>query len=213
MATTRDASAAIAALKTTPRPGFIRFKEFDSETTAQVAVPNVKRWKGKVKKILEGLPWEWIEPLDPKGNIMGPRVDNEKSEVAGDLEDLELPEVSLKGSSELALLQGLTTLMLKAQDVALSRQSQAYGVVLDNNQKLLKTVADRLSSMERHAQQSFEVITSLHNRLNLELHEDGAGDGKDPLEKLVAEVVGDVAREKILGKGKPDKAAAEGATE
>lgn len=212
MATTRDASAAIAALKTTPRPGFIRFKEFEAETTSMVAVPNVKRWKGKVKKILEGLPWEWIEPLDPKGNIMGPRVDNEHSQMAGDLEDLELPEMSVKGNSELALLQGLATLMLKCQDVALSRQERAYSAVLENNQALLKTVTDRASAMERHAMSSFEVITSLHNRLNLEIHENEGGEDKDPLGKLVAEVVGDVAREKFMG-GKTAKAAPEAATE
>ena len=202
MGTNCDASAAIAALKTTPRPGFIRFKEWDSETTAQVAVPNVKRWKGKVKKILEGLPWEWIEPLDPKGNIMGPRIDNESNQAAGELEDLELRESSAKGNSELALLQGLTTLMLKAQDVALSRQAQAYSEVLKNNQALLKTVTDRASAMERHAMSSFEVITSLHNRLNLEIHENQGEDGPpDPLEKLVGEVVGEVVKAK-MGVGK-----------
>ena len=201
MATNRDASAAIAALKTTPRPGFIRFKEWDSETTAQVAVPNVKRWKGKVKKILEGLPWEWIEPLDPKGNIMGPRIDNESNQAAGELEDLESPS-SPNGASELALLHGLTTLMLKAQDVALSRQAQAYSEVLKNNQALLKTVTDRASAMERHAMSSFEVITSLHNRLNLEIHENQGEDGPpDPLEKLVGEVVGEVVKAK-MGVGK-----------
>lgn len=207
MATNCDASAAIAALKTTPRPGFIRFKEWESETTAQVAVPNVRRWKGKVKKILEGLPWEWIEPLDQKGNIMGPRIDNESNQAAGELEDLEA-EKSAKGTSELALLQGLTTLMLKAQDVALSRQAQAYSEVLKNNQALLKTVTDRASAMERHAMSSFEVITSLHNRLNLEIHENSEGGGDDPLGKLVAEVVGDVARDKLgVGKGSTSEGA------
>jgi len=191
-----DASAAVAALKATPRPGFIRFQEWDSENTAQVTVPNVKRWKGKIAKILEGLPWAWIEPLDQKGNIIGPRVEN-KQAPAGELEDFEEHEASAKGASELALLQGLTSLMLKAQDVALSRQSQAYAVVLDNNQALLKTISDRLSSMEKHAALTFERETALHNRLNLEIHKGGEDGDDDGLEQLVGEVVGHVVKKKM----------------
>lgn len=190
-------SAALSALKNTPAPKFIRVKESDSEVLAQVAVPEVKRWKGRIAKILDGLPWAWIEPLDKAGNIVGPRVDNSELNKgkATELEDLELEIGNKNSDSELAKLHGLLALILKAQDVALVRQSEAYSVVLDNNQALLKTISDRLSSMERHAHQNFEVITALHNRLNLETMK--GDDDDDGLGGLVKEVLGDVVKSKL----------------
>lgn len=181
-------SNALARLRNTPAPKFIRVKEGESVT--QIAVPDVKRWKGRLSKILDALPWEWIEPLDAKANIIGPRVDNDELGKATALEELELPEPDAKMGGSLAGLTGLLTLLLKAQDVALVRQSEAYSVVLDNNQKLLGTITSRLSSMEAHAHKSFEVINSLHNRLNLEIH-NNEGDG-DSLDGIVGQVLGHV---------------------
>jgi len=60
---------------------------------------------------------------------------------------------------------------------------------------LLKTITDRLSSMEKHAHQSFEVITALHNRLNMETLK--GGEDEDGLGGLVKEVLGEVAKSKL----------------
>lgn len=187
-----SASAAIAALKNTPAPKFLRVKEYDSENLVQVAVPEVKRWKGKVCKIVDTLNWAWLEPLDQKGNILGPRIDNPEAGRATDLEDLEEDVVGENAGKGLASLTGLLSLLLKAQDTALVRQRQAYSDVLDNNQKLLSVISDRLGKMEKHAHQSFEVITALHNRLNLETlkGEDGDEEGLDGIVKdVLLEVV------------------------
>ena len=201
-------SAALSALKNRPAPKFLRVKESDSDSIANIAVPEVNRWKSRVGKILDGLPWSWLEPLDSKGNIIGPRVDNTDlgKTAAGELEDLELEVADSKGNSELAKLHGLASLILKAQDVALVRQSQAYSVVLDNNQALLKTITERLSSMEKHAHQSFEVITALHNRLNMETLK-SSDDDDDGLDGVLKEVLGEVV------KGKLGVGASEGAPE
>lgn len=201
-------TTALSAVANRPAPKFLRVKEADSENISNIAVPEVNRWKSKVGKILDGLPWSWLEPLDAKANIMGPRVDNidlSKS-AAGELEDLDLEIADKQSTSELGKLHGLLALLLKAQDVALVRQSQAYSVVLDNNQALLKTITDRLSSMEKHAHQSFEVITALHNRLNMETLKSG-DDDDDGLGGVLKEVLGEVVKSK-LGVGE-----SEGATE
>ena len=206
MVATSSTGVALAALKNKPAPKFLRVKEADSENIANVAVPEVNRWKGRVAKILDALPWAWLEPLDSKGNIIGPRVDNTdlSKGAATDLEDLDLEVADAKATSELGKLHGLVALFLKAQDVALVRQSQAYSVVLDNNQALLKTISDRLASMEKHAHQNFEVITALHNRLNLEtMKGDEDGDG---LDSVLKEVLGEVAKSK-LGIGEQAQAA------
>jgi len=198
-------SAALSALRNKPAPKFLRVKQSDSDDIAQVTVPDVTRWKLRITKILDGLPWEWLEPLDAKGNIVGPRVENtDLSKAATELEEFEEPETSGKMGGELAGLGGLLSMLLKAQDVALVRQSQAYAVVLDNNQALLKTITDRLSSMEKHAHQSFEVITALHNRLNMELH--AGGDGDDGLDGIVKEVLAEVAKDKLGLGGKGGEA-------
>jgi len=188
-------SDAIASLKNKPAPRFIRVKQADTEALTQISVPEVKRWKGKVTLILDGMPWVWIEPLDLSGNILGPRVDNSALGVAGELEPLDLPDVPTKDAQGLAALTGLLTLLLKGQDVALTRQSQAYGVVLDNNQKLLTTITTRLDTMEKHAAKNFEAMNALHNRLNMEVHKGGGDD--DDLDSMVKEIVGDVARSKL----------------
>jgi len=189
-----NAGAALAALRTTPTPKFLRVKEFDSEQLAQIAVPEVKRWKGRVAKILDSMSWQWIEPLDAKGNIVGTRVDNPEAGRAGDLEDFDEVPPSEGNAQGLAALQGLASLMLKAQDVALVRQRQAYSDVLDNNQKLLAVISDRLGKMEKHAQNSFEVITALHNRLNMETL---TGEDGDDTDDMVAKVLGNVLTAKI----------------
>lgn len=190
-------SAALSALKNRPAPKFLRVKESDSDNIANIAVPEVNRWKSRIGKILDGLPWAWLEPLDGKSNIIGPRVDNIDlgKSAAAELEDLEIEAADKQSSSELGKLHGLLALLLKAQDVALVRQSQAYSVVLDNNQALLKTITDRLSSMEKHAQQSFDVITSLHNRLNLETLKDT--EEEDDLDSTVKHVLAEVVKSKM----------------
>jgi hypothetical protein len=190
------AHEAVSKLKNSPKPKFIRVKEADSENLGQISVPDIKRWKGKIIAILDGMEWDWIEPLDSHGNIIGPRVDNLDMGSASELEDLDMPPPGAADASSLAALQGMLSLMLKAQDVALSRQSQAYSVVLDNNQKLLATVATRLESMEVHAAKNWEQMNALHNRLNMEVHRANGGDD-DGLESMVKDIIGDVARAKL----------------
>jgi hypothetical protein len=205
-----NTSAAIAGLKSTPAPKFLRVKEYDTESIAKIAVPDVKRWKSRVAKILDSIRWEWVEPLDAKDNILGPRIDNPELHKAGELEEFEEPEMTGKVSSELAAFQGLMSLFLKGQDMALVRQRQAYADVLDNNQQLLKIISERQQKAEQHAQQSFEVITALHNRLNLETMNNGE-DGDD-LDSMAKDVLGSVLKAKLIGDGRPQTSGVAGSS-
>ena len=182
MAANRDA-AALSALKQLKgeRPEFLRVFQ-DDNSVAQVATPNVKRWKPRTASILDSMPWRSFEPLDSKGNVIGPRQDNadtfEDDGGATDLEDLE--QLSLPSHASIA---ALLALMLKAQDVALVRQKQAYDSVLENNQKLLTTITTRLQSMEQSAHDNFKMMSDLRHKLTSGGDDEG-GDGQ-----LMAEVL------------------------
>jgi flagellar hook-basal body complex protein FliE len=166
---TSPASTACAALKG-DRPEFLRVY-LDDDSVANVAVPKVKRWKPRVAAIVDSMPWRSIEPLDAKGNVLGARQDNSELGAATELENLdELPEGIHTD------VMGLLQLMLKAQDVALVRQKQAYDSVLDNNQKLLAVISDRLKSMEKSAHDNFQMMMELRNKL---VSADGEGEGGD----------------------------------
>jgi hypothetical protein len=134
--------------------------------------------------MLDSLPWEAIEPIDKAGKMIGPRLENAdaNANAAGELEDLE-PEPSAINAN----LSGLLSLMLRAQDVALRHQSRAYDSVLQNNQKLLSVISDRLAAMERNAHSQLEKISTLHARLNSS--GDGDGDGDNELLGAVAQVL------------------------
>lgn len=174
---TGTAAAALTQVK--GKPNFLQVIQ-DDDAIAQIEVPDVKRWKARVAKILDTLPWRSITPLDAKGGIVGPRVDNQEAESStyydeNPLEDLAMP-------SEMRGFEAILGLFLKAQDVALVRQKQAYDSVLDNNQQLLKVISNRLESMEKHADRQFQTTAELHNRLN------AASDDGDSDSALVASV-------------------------
>jgi len=196
------AASAIASLKNEPSPHTIRVYLVNGKL-ASIANTTKKRWKTKIARILASMDWEAIEPLDLNENLIGPRVENKDTGKATELEDLnELSAADAKGvTSVLSLCHGFTKLMLKAQDVALDRQARAYNSVLDNNQKLVSVISGRLLQAEQHAQESFATVTALHNRLNLEIHNQGGddGDASDELADFAQSIIKEVMAGKLNG--------------
>lgn len=95
-----------------------------------------------VMQALDGIDWEHVDLLDGKGGLLKRHhrtVDDR--EPAGELEDVVK-------SRELSQMHGLLALMLKAQDVALSRQSQGLAQVLDAQNKILEVAMRRLEASE-----------------------------------------------------------------
>lgn len=184
---TSTAAAALASVK--GKPAFIRVILDDGEVQ-KIAVPNVKRWKARTSQIIDSTPWRSIEPLDAKDNLVGPRLDNtdQPSGAATDMEDLEIDP------NHHTSVASLLSLMLRAQDMALVRQSQAYGVVLDNNQKLLTVISARLESMEKHAHHNFQIISQLHNQVN---------ESSDSDDDMVSDIMAMVKLKNEQGEPKP----------
>lgn len=168
------------------RPEYLRVVR-DDESSVQLKVPEVTRWKKRTAKLLDSMPWRYFEPLDKAGNVVGPRVDNEEArdhDEATDLEDLEL----LTPGSHTSLV-ALTKLILQAQEVALVRQKQAYDSVLENNTRLLTVIASRLEVMEKRAHNDLETILRLRNEAL-----GGGSDGEN-------EILGAVAAQLIAQQG------------
>lgn len=203
MDATTTAASAIASLKNEPSPHTIRVYLVNGKL-ASIANTTKKRWKTKIARILASMDWEAIEPLDLNENLIGPRVENKDTGKATELEDLSEMEMDPKSAGNMmTLLHGLTKLMLKAQSVALEHQERAYTSVLDNNQKLVQVISGRLTQMENHAQQSFDTVTALHNRLALEIHNNsGEDDAGDDLDDFARDIVKAVMRDRLNGKTK-----------
>jgi len=155
MAAAGNSRTPLASLR--GRPEKLRVALSDDSVTV-VAVPNVKRWKARASAVVDSMPWVWLEPLGAKDEVVGPRVENQEPS-AGDLEDLELD--TGRHESVTAML----SLMLRAQDVALCRQAQAYNAMLENNQQLLQTVSGRLAASERHLSEMFEQMMAMRRQL------------------------------------------------
>jgi len=203
MDATAIAASAIASLKNEPAPHTIRVTLVNGKL-ASIANTTKKRWKTKIARILASMDWEAIEPLDLNENLIGPRVENKDTGKATELEDLNDMALDAKEAGNMmTLLHGLTKLMLKAQAVALEHQEKAYSSVLDNNQKLVQVISGRLTQMEQHAQQSFDTVTALHNRLALEIHNNtGDEDASDELASFAQEILKGVMSAKMNGQAK-----------
>ncbi len=199
------AASAVASLKSEPAPKTLRVYLVSGKLSS-IAI-NTRRWKTKTARILASMDWEAIEPLDLNENLIGARVENKETGKATELEDLNdmaLEAGDAKSATNMmTLLHGLTKLMLKAQAVALEHQEKAYSSVLDNNQKLVQVISGRLTQMENHAQQSFDTVTALHNRLAMEIHNNaGDEDAGDDLDAFAKEIVKGVFASKMNGQGK-----------
>lgn len=150
------AAAAVSSLRTRPTSLRVTLASGDVRT---VAVPEVKRWKQRVADVLASLSWISFESLDAKGQLLAAPCENQGAEQAGDLEDL------VDASATTAQVGGLLSLMLKGQDVALSRQARAYESVLANNAKLLEVISARLMAMEKQRHDDMVHLAELYQRV------------------------------------------------
>ncbi len=195
-----SASSAIASIRNEPTPHTIRVHTRDGKISS-ISVTTKKRWKTRTANILASMDWEAIEPLDIKDNLIGPKIENKDPDasVAGDLEDITLANLTGKGTELMGLLVAMQKLQLKGQEVALIHQERAYSSVLENNAKLLAIISDRLAKMEDHAVKSFETVTALHNRLNMEIHRAGDDDDEagDDVDSIARSLIAQVAAQKL----------------
>jgi hypothetical protein len=125
------------------RPAKLRVFSRGSEDAKAVAIPgNRKKWE-TLAHTLDGLDWERIEALDPRGNIVGvvarPEEDDEPDEV----------ELASLDAAEAARDERLLQLMLKAQQVALTAQAAQLRPLVEGMGKLVGTVTTALDATSR----------------------------------------------------------------
>jgi hypothetical protein len=126
---------ALTATLTRLRPERLRAELADGEKT-EVAVPNVRKRWSRVCETLASLAWTRLECLDKKGAVLGVIESEEPVGV-----EEELAKVSGRE-------QGLLALMLRSQDVALSRHERSLKVLLDGYGQLLSSVIGRVTQLE-----------------------------------------------------------------
>lgn len=105
----------------------------DGEARA-VAVPQRRRKWEAVLSALGALAWQRVELLTKAGELLGVV----EQEAAG--------EVQL--TPEAARVNSMLDVMLKAQDVALSRNERSFGQILEANTRLVDAMGARLAAME-----------------------------------------------------------------
>lgn len=115
----------------------------DGQVIRKITVPDIHNRHVKAMEALDTIPWETVDLLDKKGNLLKRHKRNADDRMpAGDLEELAM-------GPKLAEFSGLLSLMLKAQDVALSRQSQGQHELLHAHVNLLDRVSQRLETAEQ----------------------------------------------------------------
>jgi len=164
-----DSAGVVAQLKGTNPMSLVVYM-VDGETK-NLAVPQVRRKWAHLRKVLDNLaPWARLEAIDRKGNICAV-VDNPR---ADDSETLDLYAPSKQAGDVAQLVQ----IMLKAQDVALSRQGSMLKSVLDNNAQILSMVSQRLGMLEKNYMQNLELVQDFAQAAASAAGEDGKGDSQ-----------------------------------
>ena len=177
-----SASDALSKVRATPKPYCIRVTDEDGKES-QIRTPDVKRWKSRVAKVLETMQWRSICPIDESGAMVDSIIENrDYEEFANDLEDISGVDMS----APIAYLDQ----MLKAQSVALDRQSAAYESVLRHDQVMMDIQLKRTLALEKVTHEQLETIRKLHEQIN---ESDGGESGSgDQMALEVVKLVGAV---------------------
>jgi len=147
MSSSSDAVSRLRQLNVVPSQLMVTMQDQSVKT---VAIPAVRKRWSHLQGVLSAMAWWQIEAMDKDGGILCV-VSNDDVEAA-ELEDLGV------GGREDTKTANLLALMLRAQDVALSRQEKIIKVMLDSNARLLETVSKRLDVMEKHSAVNLDRI-------------------------------------------------------
>jgi hypothetical protein len=156
-ATTASIDSAISKVKAW-QPSALRVTLIDGEVK-DVAVPIRKRKWQAIRSVLEGLDWVKFEALDKKGQIVGVYEAPEAKQVAAVTEEDDAGDVA--EDAFFVAVRRQTSLMLRAQDVALKRQSETQGQLLDQAVALLKVLTERTINLEKMYASNLTLVQEL----------------------------------------------------
>jgi hypothetical protein len=135
----------------------------DDDEPRECAVPNVRqRWQ-RVGEVLDDLQWTKVEACDKKGNILLVHNRNALDErPAGDLEDVGIGGTTGRAGEVSALLGASVHWVLKAQDVVLSRHTEATAAVTDASNRLIDSTMKRFEQMDRQYNEMLRLNHAMH---------------------------------------------------
>lgn len=126
---------------------------------ARITVTHNRQWMQRVLSTLAELAWESIELRDKKGGMLGRHNRGPEDEPPpGELE-------SLAPSKAVAETHGMLQLMLRAQDLALTRMMATMGPVLETLFKLVDVSMKRLDLTEKQYEHAIKVNSRMADDL------------------------------------------------
>lgn len=144
----------IAAMKSwQPCPATLKVYLTDGTDRTVLVSKRRQKWQ-HLQRTLGAMPWAQVEGMDANGAMVGV-YENPDLEPDG-LEDIE-------GTHAVQTVQvaGLVNIMLKAQDIALRRQGDYHGRMMDQLVRVVDVLADRLVQSERAAAEYQELLAAV----------------------------------------------------
>jgi hypothetical protein len=142
------------------RPSVLVAHDQDDEQL-RINVPDVRKKWERVLGALDEVNWVRVDMLDKKGGHL-----HRHMRSIDDTAPTELDELVRGSNSAIApQLAPLVQIMLKAQEVAVSRHQQGQQQLLDATYKMIETISRRLDLQEKQ----YEHALQLNHSLSVEL--------------------------------------------
>jgi hypothetical protein len=146
------------------RPAYLMVHVTDAdEPPTKITCPDIRAWRNRVLQTLADLAWERVELYDKKGGLLAKHDRGPEDEPAtGDLESLPAPRSSDAG---VVATNAYLQLMLKAQDLALTRHMAVLGPMFDTLFKILDVSMRRLELHEKQYEHALKINATLSQDL------------------------------------------------
>jgi hypothetical protein len=144
----------------------IRAHVTDDDDPRDIAVPNTrKRWE-RIKRVLDDLNWTRVELLDKKGGILNVHIRGpEDDSPTAELEDLPGLQATGRAAELGSVLAVCAHWLLKAQEVALTRQEAATMHANETLNKMVDSTVKRFELMDKQNQDLLEANHAMRGEM------------------------------------------------
>ena len=144
----------------------------DDDKPFEVAILDVRKRWARVKETLDDIAWTKVELLDKRGALLMVHTRSTFDEKpAGEMEDLIGSNVAGDASKIAALMQVAVTMVLRAQDGALSRQAEMMETVLGANARLVESTMRRFEQMDGQYHEMLRLNHAMHGKRFAEIED------------------------------------------
>jgi hypothetical protein len=122
----------------------------------KINVPEVRQRHARVMQALKEIAWTRVDLLDKKDGLLyrHQRNADDREQPAGDLEELQ-------PTARVAELSGLVSIMLRSQEVVLTRHQAAIQGTLDAQNRLVESMMRRFDLQEQQYERAMELNHTL----------------------------------------------------